>query len=120
MAWTAAHARLLARHIPPARPPLEVSTGDRLRIGELSEEWPAFRWCSDEHGHGGWVPDRHLSHLSDGEATALQDHDTSELAADQGEIVSVDEPDEESGWLWCSNASGESGWIPLRWIEPVD
>jgi hypothetical protein len=119
MAWTAARARLLAQHVPPARPPLEVSTGDRLRVGALSEEWPAFRWCSDGQGRGGWVPDRYLSHLASEEATAISDYNTTELAADKGQIVSVIETDEESGWLRCAKASGESGWIPLRSVEPV-
>jgi len=117
--WTAARARFLARHVPPARPPLKVSAGDHLRVGELSEEWPAFRWCSDERGRGGWVPVRYLSHLADGEATALRDYDATELAAIEGEIVSVIELDEESGWLLCGNAAGESGWIPLRSVNPV-
>lgn len=85
----------------------------------MSEEWPAFRWCSDGQGHGGWVPDRYLSHLADKEATALRDYDTTELAANKDEIVSVIELDEESGWLLCSNAAGESGWIPLRSVSPV-
>lgn len=114
-----ARARLIARHIPPTRPSLRISTGDHLRVGELSDEWPAFRWCSDEHGRGGWVPDRYLSHLAVGEAKALRDYDTTELAAGIGEIVTVIELDEESGWLLCGNAAGESGWIPLRSVNPL-
>ncbi len=119
MAWTASRARLLTRHVAPARPPLEISPGDHLRLGELNEEWPAFRWCSDTHGRGGWVPDRYLSPLADGSATTLRAYDTTELAASEGEIVDVIEIDEESGWLLCRNARGETGWIPLRWVEPA-
>jgi hypothetical protein len=119
VAWTAAHARLLNRHVPPAREPFEISAGDLLRGGELSEEWPAFRWCNNERGRGGWVPDRYLLHLADVEVTVLRDYDTTELAADEGEIVSVIELDEESGWLLCSNAAEKRGWIPLRSVNPV-
>ncbi|MHB8060203.1 MAG: SH3 domain-containing protein [Gaiellaceae bacterium] len=46
-------------------------------------------------------------------------YDTTELAANEGEIVSVTELDDEGGWLLCSNATGESGWLPIRSVKPV-
>jgi hypothetical protein len=83
----------------------------------LSEEWPAFRWCVGNRELSGWVPDRYLSRLVGEAATALRDYDTTELAAEAGEIVTVIEADEESGWLWCSGTSGR-GWVPLSSVEP--
>ncbi len=96
-----------------------VEAGEQVQTGELSGEWPAFRWCVNRDGIGGWVPDRHLAPISNDEATVLRDYDTTELAAEAGEIVSVIEPDEECGWLWCSGSLGRAGWLPLSSIEPV-
>ena len=111
--------RLLADHRPPQRPALVVSTGDRLAIGDLSEEWPAFRRCIKRNDSGGWIPDRYLSHLSTGEALALRSYDTTELAAVERQTVSVIEADDESGWLWCRADAGHEGWIPIRSVVPV-
>jgi hypothetical protein len=96
-----------------------VKAGDQVETGDLSEEWPAFRWCVNRDRTGGWVPDRFLEPGSEGEATARRDYDTTELAAEAGEIVTVIEVDEESGWLWCSSASGRAGWVPVSSVEPL-
>ncbi len=112
-------ARLVTRHVPPDRPPLVVNAGDHVETGDLSEEWPAFRWCVNIDLIGGWVPDRHLASVSKGEATVLRDYDTTELSAEAGEIVTVIEADEESGWLRCAGLSGLAGWVPLSSVEPL-
>ena len=118
MPWSSKRARLTTRHVPPDRPPLVVKAGDHVETGELSEEWSAFRWCVSDEGLGGWVPDRYLAPGSEREATVLHDYDTTELAAEAGEIVTVIEADEESGWLWCGGSSGRRGWLPISAVEP--
>ena len=66
------------------------------------------------------MPDRYLAPVSDRKATVLHDYDTTELAAEAGEIVTVIEADEESGWLWCRGSSGRAGWVPLSSVKPLD
>jgi hypothetical protein len=89
-----------------------------VKTGELSEEWPAFRWCIDRNLICGWMPDRYLEPGASEEAIALRAYDTTELAADADEIVTVIEADDESGWLWCRSSSGAAGWIPVSSLEP--
>ncbi len=96
-----------------------VKTNEQVQTGELSDEWPAFRWCVSRDGVGGWVPDRNLAPASENEATVLHDYDTTELAAEAGEIVTVIEADEESGWLWCVGSAGREGWVPIDSVEPL-
>ena len=106
--------RAVASHRPPSRAPLEVEVGALVATGELSDEWPAFRWCVDEHGVGGWIPDRHLRPEEVGRARCLQGYSTRELSVDPGAVLVLVERDDESGWHWCRDGSGREGWVPMR------
>ena len=41
---------------------------------------------------------------------ARRDYDAVELAVQAGDDLIVTR--EESGWLWCTNRRGASGWVP--------
>lgn len=101
-----------AAHEVPDRPPLRLSVGDRVRVGERDEEWPAFVFVTADAG-AGWVPARHLS-VSGDVASVVLAYDTTELPTEVGEILEVLAEDLESGWLWCRNESGSEGWVPIR------
>lgn len=102
---------MTAAHHPPERPPLRLAAGDRVTVGERHDEWPAFVFVTAAAG-AGWVPSRHLSG-AEGEATVLIAYDTKELAAGEGDVLTLVERDDESGWLWCRDAGGETGWVPI-------
>jgi len=110
--------RATREHRPPDRPALRVAPGDDVAVGELDDEWPAFRWC-ESGGVGGWVPDRHLRRLGGGRAVVVRAYDTTELAADPGDDLEVVERDDESGWLRCRDAHGAEGWIPVAAVVPA-
>jgi pimeloyl-ACP methyl ester carboxylesterase len=105
--------RAIREHRPPERPPLRVDPGQRVAIGGLDDEWPAFRWCEAD-GVGGWVPDRYLRRTGEGAAVVERAYDTTELAAAPGDDLAVLEADDESGWLRCRDARGEEGWVPVE------
>ena len=105
---------MTAAHRPPDRPALDLAEGAIVETGELDDEWPAFRWCVDEHGAGGWVPDRYLMHEQPGRARCLRPYSTRELAGDPGDVLELVERDDESGWHWCRDAAGREGWMPVR------
>ena len=107
-------ARVTTEHRPPERLVLEVQEGAAVTIGELDAEWPSFRWCVDELGVGGWVPDRYLRHEELGRARCLRAYSTRELTVDPGDEVELVERDDESGWHWCRDGAGREGWVPAR------
>ena len=49
----------------------------------------------------------------------LTPYNTQEVAGQTGEMLTVIERDDESGWHWCRNAGGQEGWIPVRSLEPI-
>jgi hypothetical protein len=104
--------RAIAKHVPSERPPIQVAPGDEVEVGERDTDWPAFVFVTAERG-AGWVPSRYLSGES-GSARVTVAYDTTELAAEVGDVLEVVEPDDESGWLWCRDAAGYEGWVPSR------
>jgi hypothetical protein len=55
------------------------------------------------------VPERYVERRGEG-ATALRDYDATELTVRAGEMVTA--TTHEAGWRWCTNARGDSGWVP--------
>lgn len=110
-------ARVIAAHRAPDRPPIQVSAGDPVNLGERDSDWPQFVWTTLAQGLGGWIP-AVLFDRDSGDATALGDYDTRELATEIGEVLTLHS--EQAGWWWAENAKGDSGWIPARAIEFID
>ena len=46
---------------------------------------------------------------------ALCDYEATELSVSVGEELIMGK--EESGWIWCTNQDGESGWVPAEHVE---
>ena len=106
---------MTARHKPPSRPPIRIAAGEQVVAGERDTEWPAFVFVTTESG-AGWVPSRHLSGDS-GPVQVVRDYDTTELAAEPGDALTVLTRDDEGSWLWCRDQHGRQGWIPLRAVS---
>jgi hypothetical protein len=80
-----------------------------LTAGEKESEWPGWIWCTNRCGESRWVPEAYL--LKQGEdCIAFRDYDATELTVRTGEDLLVGE--EVSGWTWCTNQAGQSGWVP--------
>jgi hypothetical protein len=87
-------------------------------IGARSPDWPAFVFVTAEHGEG-WVPERHFT--SDRpHAVTVTRYDTTELAVDPGDILTVIERDDRSGWWWCGAEPGSVGWVPVEALDVAD
>ncbi len=106
---------LTATHEPPRRPPLVVSPGDRVRVGERDDDWPEFVFVTTATG-AGWVPARFIEIEGD-RGTVKVAYDTAELAAAKGQLVEMIHDDPESGWDWCQDAQGTQGWLPHRVLK---
>jgi mannitol-1-/sugar-/sorbitol-6-/2-deoxyglucose-6-phosphatase len=108
-------------HAGPDRSPIRLEPGETFSVGQRDDEWPAFVFVTKSSGEG-WVPKRILEQTADDGRYTLRpgfSYDTTELDADPGDVLQVVETDLSSGWLWCENSSGITGWIPSRCVEPV-
>lgn len=96
--------------------PIIFSKGERLIIGEKSDEreaWNDWYFCEAPNQIKGWVPKQVIKWLSDNEGEALEDYSAKEMDVDKGEIlIGVKEL---NGWVWCQNSSSkEEGWVPVE------
>jgi SH3-like domain-containing protein len=103
-------------HEIPDRPAITIEPGDRVDVGERSDEWPAFVLVTATGG-AGWVPERYLD-AGRPTATVLEPYDTQELAASAGDELTLVVDDPESEWAWCRDAGGRTGWVPHRALDP--
>jgi hypothetical protein len=99
--------------------PIVFSAGEEIATGR-EEPWQEHQdwlwiWCTDARGKSGWVPSGYIERLGGNRGRGLRDYSAVELDAEEGEQLAAEV--EESGWLWCTNAAGRSGWIPLANVE---
>ena len=86
-----ARVRALRANDAPRRPPIRVTGGQRVRVGERDSTWPAFVFVTTEDGGSGWVPSRHIDTSSD-PPVMLAPCDTTELPTSPGEVLAVQGP----------------------------
>jgi hypothetical protein len=99
--------------------PIIVSAGEALGVDDRVETWDGnpqwvWVWCSDPRGRQGWVPSGWIAWEGE-RATAARDYAATELTVAAGEAVTATEA--ESGWLWCTDQLGRSGWVPAANVE---
>jgi SH3 domain len=102
-------------HEIPDRPPLRLSVGQCVDVGDRDTEWPEFVFVTAPQGSG-WVPARHLS-ASSRSAVVRTKYDTTELPTRVGEVLDVVAEDLASGWVWCRSRKGREGWVPLNTLD---
>jgi hypothetical protein len=113
----------VTRRLPPSKnvvyPPLKVHPNQLVRVGERSDEWPAFVLVTTEDAKVGWVPSRMLR-ISGSAGRVLVEYDTTSLDPVLGEELSVLSEDVEAGWLWCADSQSRHGWFPKNHVETVE
>jgi hypothetical protein len=105
-------------HEIPDRPPVQLTVGQRVDVGDRDTDWPEFVFVTAPHGSG-WVPSRHLS-AQTGTATMLTAYDTTELPTQVGDVLDVVAQDSVSGWMWCRTGGGREGWVPMNALDLAD
>ena len=101
--------------------PIAVSAGESFTVSEHVEIWRGnpqwtWIWCTDQRGKSGWVPKANMAFNANGTSgTARFDYAATELTGAVGDVLVIER--EESGWLWCTNQEGKSGWIPLDHVR---
>ena len=110
--------RVLADYQAEYPDPIGVSAGETFQVSEKVYLWNSnpdwvWIWCTDQRGKQGWVPQTVISFNSDGRTgIARATYTARELSVGVGEELVAHQ--EESGWLWCTNQQGKSGWVPLE------
>jgi uncharacterized protein YgiM (DUF1202 family) len=89
--------------------PIHIEPGERISFEERESEWDGWLWCKKSEGDSGWVPLSDLE-LTNGSATALRSYSAMELSVKTGDSVQIER--RESGWVWCRDKDGRSGWVP--------
>jgi len=97
--------------------PLVIKTGEVLSVEKKESEWAGWTWCVNNHGKSGWVPEKYLE-INGDSCKALHDYDATELTVAVGEEWVI--LHEESGWFWCENKNGRTGWVPVDCVEILD
>jgi len=96
--------------------PLVISAGEELTIGEKESEWSGWVWCTNQDGKSRWVPEKYVERKGD-TGIACYDYEATELSVSVGEELIMGK--EESGWIWCTNQEGQSGWVPADHVEKL-
>jgi hypothetical protein len=99
--------------------PISVRAGEALEVSGREDRWDdkpdwVWLWCTDPRGKSGWMPQGYVE-LIGGQGRARRDYAATELSVSAGETVNAEQ--EESGWLWCTNQQGGSGWVPADHVE---
>lgn len=97
--------------------PLTVHVGEKVRLVARISEWPGWIWCVNTANRGGWVPETYLMRKDDRNGVILTNYSAAELTVAEQEELAVER--EESGWLWCTNQRGDSGWVPAQCVQIV-
>jgi uncharacterized protein YgiM (DUF1202 family) len=103
--------RAITDYLSPYTDPLAFSAGEELTVGEKESEWPGWVWCTNRAGKGRWVPEAYVERRGS-TCVMLCDYEATELPVSAGEVLAISGK-EESGWIWCTNQAGQSGWVPM-------
>ena len=96
--------------------PLEIRAGETVTVSDKESEWPGWVWCTSAINRSGWIPESCVEQMGD-RRRVLRDFNTRELSVRLGERLVAER--EESGWLWCLNQRGQSGWVPKDHLEEL-
>ena len=96
--------------------PLVFKKGQELDFESRETEWQGWIWCTDSRGNGRWLPENWIT-IEGSKCTLKRDYTPVELTVSPGEELTV--AFTESEWAWATNQKGESGWVPLDFLERV-
>ena len=82
-----------------------MARGERLEVGAIDPDNPGWRWCVNDAGLGGWLPE---DWVVDGYACG--DFNTAELTVAVGAGVVLLRC--HAGWWLCRLDDGREGWLP--------
>lgn len=113
--------QVIKKHINEFPNPITFSKGEKLLIGEKSDEheaWDNWYFCETQDQLKGWVPGQIIKWLNDEEGEALENYYAKEMDVGEGEILMGERV--LNGWVWCKNlTSNEEGWVPAENLTQI-
>ena len=107
--------RVIASYQAPYPDPIIVLKGEEVSIDHTREtDIAGWVWCNSSAGKGGWVPEAYLGQHGD-QGIMRCDYNAIELTIQPGERLTVHKA--ESGFLWVTNQSGQTGWVPSTHVD---
>lgn len=95
--------------------PIEFKEGEVVTTtGKQDDEFPGWIWVRTSNGKEGWAPEAYLQQQITNQAIASSDYSAKELDTSEGDEIEI--LSELGGWVWCRNAGGQEGWIPVRTV----
>ena len=102
--------------------PITLTAGEKVIIGEEheateNENWENWIYCTKtDNSNSGWVPKQIIDYESE---RIVRDYSAKELTVEKG--VALEGIENLNGWLLSKNKlTGETGWIPMENIKPID
>ena len=97
--------------------PVVLRRGEAVHTDDREDIWDGFRWLwvIAADGRQGWLPDDLLTPSGAG-LVAKTDYSAVELTCQAYEVLQGFHA--THGWIWCRNAQGAEGWVPLRNLVP--
>ncbi len=109
--------QVVVEHQASFRYSVELKVGEKVRTSNKSKK--GWVWCLSKSEKGVWIPEKYLERIGH-IGIMLIDYDSRELSVAAGERLTFIK--EESGWVWCTNQTGQRGWIPsykVRKLHPT-
>ncbi len=98
--------------------PITMKAGEPLILSGKEDNWHGWTWlwCTNQQGKSGWVPQDYIIQSAK-DSVARCDYTAIELSVRSAEVLLVAQF--ESGWLWCTNQRGQSGWVPAENVQSL-
>ena len=93
--------------------PLTLHDAEIVTVVARDTDFPAYMWCTNLMGKGGWVPESYLQ-IRGAVGRALRDYSAHELTVQVGDTLTL--LTTEGGWYWAENVAGEQGWVPVACV----
>lgn len=110
-------------HVTEAHAPDDEWAGRRFAAGEVFQverddpDWPDWLLCRLPDGGHAWLPKEQLE-VSGDSATVTSEYDSTELAAGEGDVVTVERV--YGGWALCTTEDGRTAWLPERKVKAIE
>lgn len=106
-------ARVIADYMVQYADPISVRAGETFTLTGREDLWQGHRWLWGvaADGRAGWVPAAWVERQG-GQGVCRRAYAARELGVSAGASVTVLEA--ASGWLWCADDQGRTGWVPAE------
>jgi hypothetical protein len=109
--------RVVKPYKTPFDSPFRAEKGEKVRFERRRTTFEGWIWCIRDSGDSAWVPESWVE-LEEETCVFTRDYDSTELSVALDEVVQGDLT--ASGWIWATDHSGKTGWVPLKCLKLIE